>query len=116
MVAEEYFNSNFIVVRTAAYKGTPEGELVELIQEKLFNSGFLSNRNGVSFTVYDFENEGSFGLRRIMSKSKENVVYIPSSDEGELSVTISNVNNLADDYSITLICSNRFQNYNSINV
>ncbi|NOR74070.1 MAG: LysM peptidoglycan-binding domain-containing protein [Draconibacterium sp.] len=116
MVAEEYFNSNFIVVRTAAYKGTPEGELVELIQEKLFNSGFLSNRNGVSFTVYDFENEGSFGLRRIMSKNKENVVYIPSTDEGELSVAISNINNLADDYSITLIGSNRYQNYNSINV
>lgn len=116
MVAEEYFNSNFIVVRTADYEGTPEGKLVELIQEKLFNSGFLSNRNGVSFTVYDFKNEGSFGLRRIMSRSKENVVYIPSTDEGELSVAISNVNNLADDYSITLIGSNRFQNYHSINV
>lgn len=116
MVAEEYFNSNFIVVRTAEYEGTPEGDLVELIQEKLFNSGFLSNRNGVSFTVYDFKNEGPFGLRRIMSRSKENVVYIPSTDEGELSVAISNVNNLADDYSITLIGSNRFQNYHSINI
>lgn len=116
MVAEEYFNSNFIVVRTAAYEGTPEGELVDLIQEKLYNSGFLSNRNGVSFTVYDFKNEGPVGLRRIMSKSKENVVYIPSTDEGELSVAISNVNNLADDYSITLIGSNRFQNYHSINL
>ena len=116
MVAEEYFNSNFIVVRTAAYEGTPEGRLVELIQEKLFNSGFLSKRNGVNFTVYDFKNEGPFGLRRIMSHSKENVVYIPSTDEGELSVAISNVNNLADDYSITLIGSNRFQNYHSINV
>jgi len=116
MVAEEYFNSNFIVVRTTDYEGTPEGKLVDLIQEKLFNSGFLSTRNGVSFTVYDFKNEGPAGLRRIMSRSKENVVYIPSADEGELSVAISNVNNLADDYSITLIGSNRFQNYKSINV
>ncbi len=116
MIAEEYFNSNFIVVRTAGYEGTPEGKLVEIIQEKLFNSGFLSNRNGVNFTVYDFKNEGPFGLRRIMSHSKENVVYIPSSSEGELSVAISNINNLADDFSITLIGSNRFTNYHSINV
>ncbi len=116
MVAEEYFKSNFIVVRTADYEGTPEGELVEMIQEKLFNSGFLSSRNGVNFSVYDFKNEGAFGLRRIMSESKENVIYIPSSDEGELSVAISNINNLADDYSITLIGSSRFQNYHSINV
>lgn len=116
MIAEEYFNSNFIVVRTAAYEGTPEGKLVELIQEKLFNSGFLSKRNGVNFTVYDFKTEGPSGLRRIMSHRKENVVYIPSAAEGELSVAISNVNNLADEYSITLIGTNRFQKYKSINV
>ncbi|MCG8523888.1 MAG: LysM peptidoglycan-binding domain-containing protein, partial [Pseudomonadales bacterium] len=72
MVAEEYFNSNFIIVRTKEFGGTPEGKLVELMQEKFFNSGFLSSRNGVSFTVYDFKNEGSYGLRRIMSRSKEN--------------------------------------------
>ncbi len=116
MVAEEYFNSNFIVLKTAAYEGTPEGRLVELIQEKLFNSGFLSSPGGVSFTVYDFKKEGPFGLRRIMSHKKENVIYIPSSKEGELSVAISNINNLADDYSITLIGSNRYQNYHSIDV
>ena len=116
LIAEEYFNSNFIVIRTADFEQTPEGKLVDLIQEKLFNSGFLSKRNGVNFTVYDFKNEGPSGLRRVMSQRKENVVYIPSTDEGELSVAISNVNNLADDYSITLIGSNRFQNYLSIDI
>jgi len=108
MVAEEYFNSNFIVLKTRDYEGTVEGEMVELIQEKMFNSGFLSQQNGVNFTIYDFEKEGSFGLRRIMSKRKENVVLIPSMNEGELSVAISNVNNLADDFSITLIGSHRY--------
>ena len=116
IIAEEYYNSNFIVLRTATYEETPEEKLVELIQEKLFNSGFLSKRNGVNFTVYNFKDEGPAGLRRSMSHEKENVVYIPSNDEGELSVAISNVNNLADDYSITIIGSNRFQNYQSIDV
>lgn len=116
MIAEEYFNSNFIVVKTREYSGTTEGDLVNLVQEKFFNSGFLSNRNGVSFTIYDLKNEGQFGLRRIMSKSKENVVIVPSTDEGELSVAISNVNNLTEDYSITVIGSNRFQNLKSIDV
>jgi hypothetical protein len=49
-----------------------------------------------------------------MSKTKENVVYIPSENEGELSVAISNLNNLSDEYSITLIGSNRYPNYSSI--
>lgn len=116
MVSEEYFNSNFIVLKTRDYDGTVEGDMVDLIQEKLFNSGLLSNRNGVSFTIYDFKKEGPFGLRRIMSRSKENVVLIPSLNEGELSVAISNVNNLADDYSITLIGSNRYKGNESINI
>jgi len=116
MVADEYYNSNFIIVTTNNYNETPEGRLVELFREKFVNSGVMSNDYGVNFTIYDFEHEGAFGLRRIMSKTKENVVYIPSSNEGELSVAISNVNNLADDFSITLIGSNRFPNYSSIQV
>ncbi len=116
MIAEEYFNSNFIVFKTSEYGGTPEGKLVNLIQEKLYNSGFLGKPNGANFTIYDFKNEGPFGFRRILSHQKENVVYIPTSVVGELSVAISNINNLADDYSITLIGSNRYQQYESIDM
>lgn len=116
MIGEEYFNSNFIVVKSSNYSGTTEGDLVQLVQEKFFNSGFLSDRRGVSFTIYDLTTEGQFGLRRIMSKSKENVVIIPSTDEGELSVAISNVNNLSEDFSITLVGSNRFKSFQSIDV
>ena len=99
-----------------AQEGTEEGKLVNLIQEKLYNSGFLNRSNGASFSVYDLEKEGPFGLRRILSKTKENVVYVPTSDEGEISVAVSNVNNLADDFSITLIGSSRFQQYKSIEI
>lgn len=114
LVAEEHFNSNLIILKTSDYSGTTEGKLVELLREKFFNSGLLSSNDGVNFTLYDFENEGAFGLRRIMSKHKENVIYIPSSNEGELSVAISNINNLSDEYSITLIGTNRYPGYSSI--
>ncbi len=116
LVAEEYFNSNFIVFKTSDFAGTPEGRLVNLIKEKLYNSGFMGKSNGVNFTIYDFQNEGPYGFRRILSHEKENVVYIPTSVVGELSVAISNINNLADDYSITLIGSNRYQQYESIDM
>ncbi|HKI88183.1 MAG TPA: LysM peptidoglycan-binding domain-containing protein [Draconibacterium sp.] len=116
LIADEYFNSNFVVVKTSNYAGTPEGRIVNLIQEKLYNSGLLNQPNGVTFSVYDFENEGPFGLRRILSHSKENVIYIPSSNEGEISVAVSNIFNLVDDYSITLIGSNRYQQYKSIEI
>lgn len=114
LIADEYFNSNFIIFKTSEFGGTPEGRLVEMIREKLYNSGFWGKPNGVTFSVYDFEHEGPFGFRRILSKTKKNVVYIPTSVVGELSVAISNINNLADEYPITLIGSNRFQHYESI--
>ncbi len=116
LVADEYFNSNFVVVKTNNYANTPEGKIVNMIQEKLYNTGLLNQPNGVSFSIYDFEHEGAFGLRRILSKEKENVIYIPSANEGEISVAISNISNLADDYSITLLGSNRYQQYQSIEI
>lgn len=114
MVAEEYYNSNFIILKTQDYVNTPEGRIVTLLQEKFVNAGLMSSRNGVNFKIYDFKAEGPFGLRRIMSKNKENVVYIPTSDEGSLSIAISNLNNLASEYSITLIGTSRFPGYQSI--
>lgn len=116
LIAEEYFDSNFIIFKMSDYAGTPDGKIVNQVQEKLFNSGFWGKPNGVSFTIYDFHKEGPFGFRRILSKSKENVIYIPSSDVGELSVAISNINNLADDYPVTLIGTSRFQQYESIDI
>ncbi|HKI90109.1 MAG TPA: ABC transporter substrate-binding protein, partial [Draconibacterium sp.] len=116
LIAEEYFNSNFVVFKTRDYGGTYEGKVVNLIQEKLYNSGLFGKQSGVNFSIYDFQHEGPFGLRHVLSKVKENVIYIPSSVVGELSVAISNINNLADDYSITLIGSSRFQQYESIQI
>lgn len=111
MVAEEYGNSNFIVFKTSAYEGKPEANLVRLFREKLG-----PNRGG-RFTIFDFKREGRAALHNLMSAEKENVIFIPSSVEGELSVAISNINNLADDFSITLIGSNNFQQrYPSIDV
>lgn len=110
LIADNYSESNFIVVGTSAYAGTPEGQMVEALRKK------LSSGKG-KFTEYDFRKERSRGLKNILSAEKENVVFIPSSDEGELSVAISNINNLADEYSITLIgTSNYQQKYASIEV
>ena len=114
MIADNYANTNFIVVQTSPYEGTPEGQIVEFIKSKFKTHGI--NGQG-KFTEYDFRKERSRGLPNILLPDKENVIFIPSSDEGELSVAISNLNNLANDYPITLIgASNYQQKYPSIEV
>ena len=114
MIAANYENTNFIVVRTSAYEGTPEWQMVESIRKKFSDSG---SRNGGHFTVYDFRKERAGGLSKILLPEKENVVFIPTSDEGELSVAISNINNLAKDFPITLVGAGNYQQkYPSIDV
>lgn len=114
MIAKDYANTNFIVVKTSAYDGKPEEQLVKLIRSKLARSA--DNHDG-KFTEYDFRKERANGLRNILLTDKENVIFIPSSDEGELSVAISNINNLSDEYPITLIGSGNYQQrYPSIEV
>ncbi len=116
LVAEEYFNSNFIVFETGG-SGNDLGEkVVGLTREKLYQSGYWGQSFGVDFNIYNFDEEGPFGFRRILSRTKENVVFVPSLNEGELSVALSNINNLADDYSITLIGFNRYEQFSSIDL
>ena len=110
MIAGNFKGSNFIVVKTSQYEGTAEGQLVDKIKNVV--GGF-----GTRFRVYDFKRERAAGLRAILSPEKENVVYLPTTDEGELSVAISNLNNLAGDFPITLVAQANFQQrYPSIDI
>jgi LysM repeat protein/ABC-type branched-subunit amino acid transport system substrate-binding protein len=116
LVAEEYFNSNFIVFETGNSNHDIGEKVVEITKEKLYQSGYWEQSYGVDFNLYDFDEEGPFGFRRILSRTKENVVIVPSLNEGDVSVALSNINNLADDYSITLIGFDRYEQFNSIDL
>lgn len=106
LIVTRYSNANFIVVRTSSFPGAQENQLVDLIRRKFPKN---EKQGAGKFTEYDFRRGRASGLREILSPEKENVVFIPSSDEGELSVAISNINNLAVDYPITLIGSVNYQ-------
>lgn len=109
MVARDFSNCNFIVFKTGNYYNTPEARMVDLIREKLNNTAGRAR-----FTVYDFKANGIAGLTAILSPDRENVIFIPSSNEGELSIGLSNLNNLANKYQITLIGTNQYPHYESI--
>jgi LysM repeat protein/ABC-type branched-subunit amino acid transport system substrate-binding protein len=110
MIANNFKGSNFIVVKTSQYEGTAEGKQVDRIKN-------IVGGGGSRFQVYDFKRERAKGLRAILSPEKENVVYLPTTDEGELSVAISNLNNLAGDFPITLVAQTNFQQrYPSIDI
>ncbi|MEE4286650.1 MAG: LysM peptidoglycan-binding domain-containing protein [Mariniphaga sp.] len=114
LITEEYFNSNFIVVKTVNSGGIYEEKVVDMVREKLLHSGYWGQPQGMQFHVYDFSQEGAFGFSRILSPEKENVIFVSSMNEGDLSLVLSNINNLLDDYSVTLVGFNRYEQFESI--
>ena len=113
-IGEEYFNKNLIVLQMGEYKHLPEAKLVDLCREKFFSSGFGDSGSDVRFNEYNFKSDGYWGLRRILSKTRENVFIIPSETEAQVSVAVSNINSLSEDFPVTLIGMSNFQRYRSI--
>lgn len=113
-IGEEYFNKNLIVLEMGEYKHLPEATLVDLCREKFFSAGFSDADRDVRFHEYNFLAEGYWGLRRILSKTRENVFIIPSATEAQVSVAVSNINSLSEDFPVTLVGLSNFQRYNSI--
>jgi len=113
-IGEEYFDKNLIIMQMGEYKHLPEAELVNLIREKFFLSGYNNQTSQVLFHEYNFPAEGYWGLTRILSKDQENVFIIPSETEAQVSVAVTNLNSLAEEYPVTLIGLSNFQRYKSI--
>ncbi len=113
-LGEEYFDKNLIVFQMGEYKHLPEADLVSLSREKFFSTGFNNQVGDVLFHDYNFPKEGFWGLSRILSKTRENVFIIPSQTEAQISVAISNLNSIAEEYPVTLVGLSNYQRYKSI--
>ena len=114
LISDEYYNSNFVVIRTSHSGNLPEAKVVDIVREKLSPSGFWNNPRGLQFNSYNFSSEGPGGLSRVLKGDRENVIFVSSMNEGDLSVVLSNINNLAGKFPVTLVGFNRYEQFNSI--
>ncbi len=114
LVAEEYFTSNFIAIKTSHSGKSAEEKVIDLLREKLSPSGYWNNPVGLLYNEVNFSRDGVSALKRVLSKEKENVIFVSSMNEGDLSIVLSNVNNFAGQYPVTLIGFNRYEQFQSI--
>ncbi|WP_372773390.1 LysM peptidoglycan-binding domain-containing protein [Mangrovibacterium sp.] len=113
-IADEYFDKNLIVLPMGEYKHLPEAELVNLSREKFFISPYRKQTDQILFHEYNLAQEGALGLSRILLKDQENVFIIPTETEAQLSVAVTNLNAIAENYPVTLVGLSNFQRYKSI--
>jgi LysM repeat protein/ABC-type branched-subunit amino acid transport system substrate-binding protein len=108
-VASKYAKSNFIVLRTG--NSVQDNELAMLVREKI-----TRNNNGAGrFRNCDFQRDALSGLRNLLDPAQKNIIILTSTNEAEVSIGMSNIHTLAPGYDITVIGSNRFTQFESIN-
>lgn len=113
-IAGNYFDKNVIVLHMGGYRDLPEAELVKLLREKIMLSGPLNQAGNVLFHEYRLLSDGPEGLKGFLSKEQENVFIILSETEAQISVAVTTLNALAEEYPVTLIGLSNFNRYRSI--
>lgn len=110
-VSETYSNGNFIVLKTGSQVSAPENEMIRMIREKVTLNGNGTGR----FHNCDFQKSGLAGLRGMMMPDRKNIVLMTSANEADVSVGLSNIHVLAPNFDITVIGTNRYVQFESIN-
>ena len=111
-VISAFINSNVLVLKTNSGSADAESE-AGYLNDELREKGGLAQ--GTTVRIIDYQQEGFSGLKSSLSKDRKNVVVIPSDKEAEVSVAVSNIKALASEFDITLVGSNRFPQFDSIN-
>lgn len=115
-IADKYAGSNFIVIESGA-PSVSDQMLIDMCREKL-----LAANPRASIKIYDITGKGGAGIKDLLSETRENVFIIPAYndnpdyDEGEVSVAVSNINNFASDYKVTVIGDSRFNRFDAVSL
>jgi LysM repeat protein/ABC-type branched-subunit amino acid transport system substrate-binding protein len=106
-----YRNSNIVVVQTSN-SGDEAESLVSKLKKELGKNGGHSNSPMIS--LCNFRKDGLARLREMMVKDAKNVIVIPSVNEAEVSVVVSNMKNLAAEFDVCIVGNSRFPQFESI--
>lgn len=110
-ILKNYREHNLILLRMGNQESPQETEWLRFLNEK--------SLNGVNFRpavrICDFRKLGIDGLKSMLMPNRKNVVLLPTQNEAEVSVGVSNIHTLAPNFDITIIGSNRYQQFESIN-
>ncbi len=108
-LVRQYAGSNFVFLQVGSSTGSEESAMAASIRENLRATG------GPALKVCEFHRVGIAGLTSMLSPSGKNVVIIASANEAEVSVGVSNIHTIAAQFDITIIGTNRFAQFESIN-
>jgi len=93
-IASEFRNKNFILLQLDGKSTSAEAKLGQLAKERL---------SGSLFHEYNFQKQGVNSIKSLLDETGENIFFIPSDNEAQVSIAVTNLNALAENYNIVLM-------------
>jgi len=96
--AENLRNTNFILLQLSGNSTSADAQLARLCKEKLA----VSSKKSL-FHEYNIQQQGINSLKPLLADSAENIFIIPTDNEAQVSVAVTNLTALAEHYNIVLL-------------
>jgi len=97
-IANEYSKKNFFLLQQSGNSSSADAQLATLCKEK------LENRSGKQlFHEYNLQENGVNSIKPLMDENGENIFVIPTDNEAQVSVAVTNLTALAEHYNIVLM-------------
>lgn len=97
-IERKFSDKNFILLQIAGNSNSQEAKLAQIVKERLG-----SNSRGHLFHEYNFQTQGINSIKSILKENDENIFMIPTDNEAKVSIAVTNLNALAENYNIVLM-------------
>jgi LysM repeat protein/ABC-type branched-subunit amino acid transport system substrate-binding protein len=97
-IEREFSDKNFILLQVAGNSASPEAKLAQLSKERL-----SVKSPGNLFHEYNFQTQGVNTVKSILNETGENIFLIPSDNEAQVSISVTNLTALAENYNVVLM-------------
>lgn len=108
-IGNEFSGKNFIQLQLSGNSTSAEAKLAQMSKERLAGQ---SKKN--LFHEYNFQSQGVNNVKPLLDETGENIFIIPTDNEAQVSVAVTNLNALAENYNIVLIGTSTFTKLKSI--
>lgn len=107
-IADELSNKNLVLLQINGNSNSAEAKLAEKSKEKLKASKNKTIRE------YSFQKNGLSALKPLLDETGENIFIIPTDNEAQVSVAVTNLTSLAEHFDVVLVGTSNLPKLKSI--
>jgi LysM repeat protein/ABC-type branched-subunit amino acid transport system substrate-binding protein len=110
-IISTFRNGNIVILQTSNAGHEAEDAVSKLKSEMVTIGG---KDNVTTIRLCNFRKDGYSGLRGMMEKERKNILVLPTTNEAEVSVVVSNIKTLAAEFDVAVIGNSRMPQLESI--